>query len=599
MNKFINKYILLRNIGFKYRLIIYFSLLTVIPIYIVAGVTYKNAERIIENNVTSLTSTKLQQVVTSLDIYIESADNVLQSIFFDETLSTDIYESGLGEYERVTAKQSAEKVLTGYLTPAKYIKQIYIVTFDEEVFASSYIFLEALKEESWFQEFFHGDKVFEIVPTHTSSAYSAKDFSKTASVITIIRKFIDIDENKTLGIIGLDIDYEYIKNIFEDTNEIEGVITLLFTDAGEHVYSSNMPEDALSLDDFGSYIDKEDGNFSMEIGGMDYFAVYTRSEITDWKVIQLIPYENLFTEISEIRIKILYVGLVCIVVSLLAAVGASLTISSPIKRLSEEMHKVEKGDLSVQVPVNSNDEIAELTRSFNLMVRELSTSINKIYEDENTKKQIELRMLQQQINPHFLYNTLDSINWMARIQNASNIASTINSLVKLLQASTYTNKDFVTIQEEIENVKNYIAIQKFRYSSLFDVNYEIDDSITEYYTLKLILQPIVENAIHHGLEDITEGGKITIGARKSGENIELWVEDNGKGIDEEQLKIILEKDIKETTSYSSIGISNTEKRIKLYYGESYGLAFDTTKDKGTKVIVTIPIRSEERRKLND
>ena len=600
MKRFINNYILLRHLHLQSRLMIYFSLLTIIPLFIVATVTYQSAERIIENNASIYTASKLQQSMNSVNLYFENADGLLQSIFFDRNLRQQIYNSKKSDFERTLAIAEVSRILKGYSYPNKYVGQIYIADL-YDVFSSGPVVLNNLKKEEWFDEFWKSDDKFEIVPTHDASRYSFRLSNNIDTVITILRKYTNIEKNETLGIIGIDINYQYIYNVFENPEIDNGTTTLLITEQGEIVYSENQTLIGTTLERrlYEESFQSKSGSYRKTIDQVPYFIVYTTSEITNWKLIQLIPVNRLFEEAKKIKTNTLFVGFVCIILAMLLSVGASYSVSAPLKKLRRQMAKVEKGDMDVHMEISSSDEIAELSNSFNRMIKELSASIQKIYKDENIKKQIELNMLQQQINPHFLYNTLDSINWMARMQNSPNISSTITSLVKLLQASTYTNRDFITIGEEIDNIKNYIAIQKFRYGSMFEVVYDIDEAIIKKYTLKLILQTLVENAIYHGLEDKVEGGIIVIGGKIIENDICLWVEDNGKGIDQDKIDKILSKDIKESSRYSSIGISNTVKRIKLYYGEAYGLELKKLLDSGTKAVITIPIRSEERMKLDD
>ncbi len=601
MIKFINRFILLRNMHLQSRLIIYFMILMIIPFYVVSSVVYYSAERTIQKNVSEFTASKLEQAINSVDLYIENADSVLQSIFFDSNLRQYIYDSRKSDYDRTIALSEVSKILSGYIYPTKYVGQIYIADLHDNIFASGSMMLDILKEEDWFQHFEEGNDKVAIIPTHNAGKYIVRLNDNIDTVITVLRKYTNIEVNEPLGIIGIDINYQYIHNVFQNTDINQDITTLMITENGEIVYNKDksLVGNEIETDVYQQVFQNKSGSYSQKIDGTSYFVVYTTSKKTNWKLIQQIPVESLFAEARSIKTEILVVGIICSLFASMIAVVASYGVSAPLKRLRNEMAKVERGDLTVHIETANKDEVGELSNSFNRMVKELSASITRIYEDENIKKQIELNMLQQQINPHFLYNTLDSISWMARMHNAPNISTTITSLVKLLQASTYTNRDFVTVEEELENIKNYIAIQKFRYGNLFDVNYEIEEAILTKYTLKLILQPLVENAINHGLEDMTEGGMITVGGKMQDNTIHLWVEDNGIGIDQTKIEQILTKDMKESSRYNSIGISNTAKRIKLYYGDAYGLEFDRTKEKGTKVIISIPVRTEERLKLDD
>ncbi len=578
----------------------YFSLLTILPLYIVASTTYKSAEKTIKQNASLYSSAKLQQAINSVDLYVENADNIVQSLYFNNNLIQLINDSTKSEYDRSISMVEVQELLKSYIYPAKYISELYIIDTQNNVFASDRVSSEGLIKDQWYQEFRDGDSKQEILSTHDVGGYFSKTGSLDTKVITILRKFTNIETKELIGVVGIDVNYSYICDIFEDDGSDDMTMTILCTDQGEVVYGQNTVEAGTILDKsrYQQVFDTPSGSYMQKIGQETYFVVFTTSEKMNWKLIQLIPTSSLFSEVKDIKLNTFFIGLLCIFFSMLLSVGASYSICVPIKKLRNEMAKVEKGDLDVHMDQFGKDEIGELSKSFNRMIEKLSASIWKIYENENAKKQIELNMLQQQINPHFLFNTLDSINWMARMQNAQNIATIITSLVKLLQASTYTNSDFVTIRDEIENVKNYIVIQKFRYGSKFDVIYDVEEDMKDNYTLKLILQPLVENAIYHGLEDKEEGGIITIGGRVREKSIQLYVEDNGKGIEQEKINQIFLEHNKESNRYSSIGISNTAKRIKLYYGENYGLEIMRIEQGGTRILITIPIRSTEREKLD-
>jgi two-component system sensor histidine kinase YesM len=253
------------------------------------------------------------------------------------------------------------------------------------------------------------------------------------------------------------------------------------------------------------------------------------------------------------------------------------------------MKLVEEGNLDVNMEIVSEDEVGQLAHGFNQMVKEIRSLINRIYETEREKRQVELQMLQQQINPHFLYNTLDSINWMARMQNASNISSSITALIKLLRTSIHNGNDFNTIRDEVEGLRNYVEIQRLRYGDKLDVQFEIEEGILDHKILKLLLQPLLENAIHHGLDSDQDTGFVLVTGRQYPGMIEFRIEDYGRGMTEEEISQVMTAVLKKRNSFSGIGISNILQRMKLYYGEKYGLTFHSEPGKGLKAKLTIPV----------
>jgi two-component system sensor histidine kinase YesM len=278
--------------------------------------------------------------------------------------------------------------------------------------------------------------------------------------------------------------------------------------------------------------------------------------------------------------------------SVLAAWGLSRSIYTPIKKLHDVTTTITKNDLQALMTDDNVDEITELGMSFNIMIgkiRELLAS--KIKEQENLKK-AELRALQAQINPHFLYNTLDTIIWMAEAKKNAQVIEIVSALSSFFRISLSKGKDWITIGEEIERTNSYLTIQKMRYRDILDYNIQVDESVKKYTILKLILQPLVENALYHGIKNKRQGGTIIIRAKPKNETeVQLEVEDNGIGFTPDklvQLQDELEDDSGDIKLESGFGIGNVNKRIRLYYGKPYGLSVTSEYHTGTCVTLVIP-----------
>lgn len=290
---------------------------------------------------------------------------------------------------------------------------------------------------------------------------------------------------------------------------------------------------------------------------------------------------------------------IIIVVLVIAVSVTTLLIASGIRRPIQELYdateKVAEGDFSARADVSSKDEIEVLAKGFNNMAENMQALVDEIKEDEAKLRRVDLRLLQEQINPHFLYNTLDTIVWLIEgneTEKAEEMVVTLSNFFRLVLSK---GKEFITIREEEQHIGSYLAIQKMRYHDIMEYDIQIDKVLYDYQIPKLTLQPLVENALYHGLKYKRAKGYIHINGEKTGDVITLTVRDNGVGMDEEELEVLrkeIERPCKETEK--GFGMANVNERIHMYFGQEYGMTIHSKKGKGTIVEITIPaIKSEE------
>lgn len=286
-----------------------------------------------------------------------------------------------------------------------------------------------------------------------------------------------------------------------------------------------------------------------------------------------------------------------ILFSLVATWRITKSIYVPIKKLHDVTTTIARQDLEMLVTTDNTDEIAELGMSFNIMVGKIKELLDaKIKEHENLKK-AELRALQAQINPHFLYNTLDSIIWMAEAKKIEQVVELVSVLSRFFRITLSKGKDWISVREEIEHVESYLAIQKVRYRDILDYRIDVPDKLRDGKILKLTLQPLVENALYHGIKNKRNGGTIVVRAQQFNDDLlQIQIEDNGIGMTQERLEqlralLALEGDSDdEVISESGYGVNNVNQRIKLYYGKAYGLTIESEYMHGACVSVIIPLQ---------
>lgn len=292
----------------------------------------------------------------------------------------------------------------------------------------------------------------------------------------------------------------------------------------------------------------------------------------------------------EISYIILMAG--TIVFSIVAAWGISRSIYGPIRKLHDVTRTITKNDLQALMTRDNVDEITELGMSFNIMIGKIKELLDSKIKEQESLKKAELRALQAQINPHFLYNTLDTIIWMSESKKTDEVVEIVEALADFFRISLSKGKDWITIDEEIERTRSYLTIQKMRYRDIMDYRIEVNEGVSKNTILKLILQPLVENALYHGIKNKRQGGTITVraGPRNTNE-ILLEVEDNGIGFTPEKLAQVqaqIEDDSDEIRFERGFGIDNVNKRIKIYYGKQYGISIKSEYQVGTKITLIVP-----------
>jgi len=323
--------------------------------------------------------------------------------------------------------------------------------------------------------------------------------------------------------------------------------------------------------------------------------VFNQIEKTDWKLVAVVPTKELLKKVDIIGMSILLTCILCLIIAFIFSFLFSHMISKPIRRLAKVM-KVFENDQNIRIETKSSDEMGFLYKSFNNMAGKINLLFRDIEEISQKEKNAELKALQAQINPHFLYNTLDSINWLALKYNAPDISNMITSLAKFLRHSLNKGREFISVENELEHVQSYINIQKIRYTSKFNVNIHVDQEICHQNIIKLVLQPMVENAIIHGFKDIEYVGEITIRGYRVNEYFYLKVKDNGIGADVDRLNQMLHQKIEYSEAEgSSYGIRNVNERLKLYYGEQCGVSFEENESGGVTAIIKarLDISSEQ------
>ena len=321
-----------------------------------------------------------------------------------------------------------------------------------------------------------------------------------------------------------------------------------------------------------------------------YLVYSSQIAMNNWLTIGMIPQNQLTKDMKSITTFIIVLIIAVCIIDTLVALYFTGKVANPIKKLMMLMKQVETGDFDVNMEIASKDELGKLSESFNVMVKKLDNSMKMLFENQRKLRKAELRALEAQINPHFLYNTLDSVCWLARAERSDEIINTVVALTKLLRIGLSRGDEIITIGNEVEHVDNYLIIQKMRYRKKFGYIIDVPEEIKQYKILKLVLQPLAENALYHGIKNKMEKGTIRISAEKNSNTIAFSISDTGIGMSQKQIAV-LEKSLedKDSTKAEGIGLKNVNERMKIYFGEEYGLSFKSEEGVGTVVSFKIPI----------
>lgn len=336
------------------------------------------------------------------------------------------------------------------------------------------------------------------------------------------------------------------------------------------------------------------GRYYDHFNGEERLITIEPIEYCRWRTVGIAYMDEIVTSKNQIEDFILWALLLEIIFIFIISAFISTRISNPIKKLERSMKLVEQGIMDINIDVKGEAEVVQLSKAYNLMLQKIRSLMDQIVAEQETKRKSEFEVLQAQINPHFLYNTLNSVVRMMGSSRNEEAITMITSISKLFRISLSKGKSIITVQEEIEHVRNYLIIQSLRYKNKFTFDIQAEDEVLECRTIKLILQPIVENSIYHGLEHLFIEGKILVTASKADGKLLFQITDNGLGIRRPVLEDIMAGTHKSKEG-SGVGLVNIQQRIQLYYGKPYGIEVESEPEAGTTVKIWLPLIREDRK----
>ncbi len=588
------------------KLICLFLVTSVIPLFVLSVYSYYNTSNTLKKNMEELTLNNLEQTGNSLEIWMESYEDLLYQIYTNDDVVKLVDKLNNGEDESVTRNQ-LRRILNGLINTKDYIRAITIITSENKLV--TYHQLTAYtNEDSWIKNFSLGqeelydsisaDNKTHIFPTEYAVSFANEDYY----LFHISHRIIDYkDLEKRNGAVIVSIDEELLKKV-----------------------CLTKGEDKLSFDNFNFIVDKKgriisypdstrlarnitDGGRTSQEKKEDYLKFIHSEKLFEDKYTSLYVYENKdlgWDVVNAVNQKETMMGitnqqriniaacLLCLGMVVILTLLLSRQLSGSVQKVVRSMETVSSGNLGTRVEVDKQMplEVEFIAIQFNDMLEKLDTALKKEKEAGERQRLAEITALEAQINPHFLYNTLDTINWMAIDKDEFEISNAINTLASILRYAIKNSNATVEVREEVSWLKNYIYLQQTRLKNTFRCAMDIDTQVMECRVHKLLLQPFIENSIIHGFEGRSGENMLAIRMAKEGEYLQIIISDNGGGMEPSFVERLNERAFHMMEENGDIGIANAFTRLFMYYGEDAHVQIRSVLEEGTEIIILIPWR---------
>ena len=561
----------------------YFTVTAIIAIALISLIIFQRFTNSLNATIIEENSGIVGQLGESVDSYLRNAMKVSDSIYYNVIKNTDISNDDI--------KKGMNLI---YVNNDNMIDDIALISGKGELIES----MPALRlkdnsnvlEKDFFKKSMAESEYINFSMPHIRDLFDRNENSYSW-VISLSRAVEVTDEGKaTQALLLINLNYRYFEEIFSNVNLGNGGYVYLTNDSGDiiwhpkqnEIYSGRFKEDnkyAATLKD-GITVENLSGkNLTLNVRTIGY---------TGWKLVGVTPSAALGIDGIKFRFFVLFVA--DLFLFLLAMINAFISdkISNPIKSLDGSVREIESGNLDVEIVPSGSYEVEHLGKSIKNMLGRIKVLMSDLVAEHNAKRKSEFDTLQSQINPHFLYNTLDIIVWMIENENSDKAVNIVTALAKFFRISLSKGKNIITVKDEVEHVRNYLMIQNMRFKNRFEYSIDVDEKVLSYSSLKLMLQPLVENAIYHGMEFMDGDGEIDVKVFKEDDSLYFTITDNGLGMSEDMVETLLSKDFVSSKKGSGIGVKNVNERIKLYFGSEYGLKVESEPDEGTKITIHLP-----------
>lgn len=586
------------------RLILAFLITSMIPLIIVNIFLYYNTSGIVRSNVDELAAANLDQTRNGLDIWLESYQDILFQIYMNDDIVKTVEEINEGKELSINRKQ-LRRTLRGLFYTKEYIKSITIITQSGEIIFYD-LLTGSMTKNSWLDNFgMTPGEIYDTVSmdnmTHifsTREAYtSAQD---TAYLFHLGHRIIDYKKvDKQLGIVMVSVDEQMLReacsvqdggSYFNFIVDREGRLVSYTQDAllGKKILDWT-EEEKSRREAYREFLETHEGR---ETGNLSIYTVY--DDKFQWEIVRVSD-QNTVVERLKAQQRLIVVVLILSLAALTAVILLlTQSLTGSLRRLVSVMERAGTGELSARMKVDGRTprEVEVISQQFNRMLERLGDSMEKEKNAIERQKSAEIAALEAQINPHFIYNTLDTINWMAIDRDEYEISSSINALAAILRYGINQSNEIVTVRQEEEWLKQYLFLQQTRLKNTFVCEIHVDAQVKEYHIHKLLLQPFVENAILHGFEGVDRTHRLSVQIGREEDDLHIEIYDNGKGIPKQLVETMNRGEFPKCTEKNHIGMENAITRIGMYYGERAAVRIESEEDVYTRILITIPVGAE-------
>ncbi|MCR5106703.1 MAG: sensor histidine kinase [Lachnospiraceae bacterium] len=586
----------MKKTSLKNRLIRIFIITSILPIIILEIFSFVNISRTLRENMTVMSKSNLGQLDNNLNILLESYEDLLYQIYTDDDMVRWVSNLEEGVDEAVTVNQM-RRMLSALLYSKEYIRAISVITPKGDMITYEQM-TPATYRSSWLENFSMDpeglyrevckDYEMHILPTEFGTNFANKDYY----LFHIAHRIIDYkDLERECGIAIISIDEELLQSVCNSSLQEGKVFDFIVDGAGRiisfgedtesigKVITSMDSESDERLSDYEEYYKEHKG-----VSGISFSTYMFHDERLGWDIVNINDVSSLVASRQRQLIIIFLMGLMIIAVVIFMSTRMSANLIMSVDRIIKGMKKTQGGDLSVRIEKDEDMplEIESIADGFNDTIEKLNEAITR-------QQEAQIVALEAQINPHFLYNTLDTINWMAIDKDEYDISNAISSLATILRYAIVNSNAEVCIREEEEWMKKYIYLQQYRMKNSFACSIFVAPDVQDAMIHKMLLQPFVENAIVHGLNKERDDGELKLSIEKADDMVEIRISDNGPGMDDELIRQI-NKGIYEDTHKSGIGMKNAATRLEMYYGKVGKLRVERLEPTGTGVIINIPYK---------